>query len=435
MNSLNRREFLGAIGRPVAVATTVAVLDPLGMRRAIEALANIPGTAEEIAADESFWFEVQQAFTVDRSLVNLNNGGVSPAPAVVQDAMKRHLDYSNEAPVYTMWRILEPQREGVRNRLARAFKCSPEEIALTRNASESLQICQLGLDFKSGDEVLTTNQDYGRMITTFRQRERREGIKLNLFAIPVPAEDPKKIVELFEKNITPRTKAILMCHMINLTGQILPVKQVCQMARKKGIPVIVDGAHSFAHFAFTHEDLDCDYFTTSLHKWLFAPHGTGMLYVRKDKIAGLWPMMPASKKMDDDIRKFEEIGTHPAANYLAIAEALTFHQGIGPKRKEARLVYLRDRWAKRLLEHDRVRLHTSLKPGFACGLATVQIEGIDSVELTTHLWKKHRIIVTPIMRDEFQGIRVTPNVYTTLEEVDRFCDAMETIIKKGLPKT
>ena len=199
MNSLNRREFLGAIGRPLAVAATVAVLDPLGMRRAIEALASIPGTPEEIAADESFWFEVQQAFTVDRSLVNLNNGGVSPAPAVVQDAMKRHLDYSNEAPVYTMWRILEPQREGVRNRLARAFKCSPEEIALTRNASESLQICQLGLDFKSGDEVLTTTQDYGRMITTFRQRERREGIKLNLFAIPVPAEDPEKIVELFEK--------------------------------------------------------------------------------------------------------------------------------------------------------------------------------------------------------------------------------------------
>ncbi len=428
MGSLNRREFLGAIGRPVAVATAVTVLDPLGMHRAIEALAGVPGTPEEIASDESFWFEVQQAFTVDRSLVNLNNGGVSPAPAVVQDAMKRHLDYSNEAPVYTMWRILEPQREGVRQRLARAFKCDSEEIALTRNASESLQICQLGLDFKSGDEVLTTNQDYGRMITTFRQRERREGIKLNLFPIPIPAEDPKEIVNLFEKNITSRTKAILI-------GQILPVTLVTQMARKKGIPVIVDGAHSFAHFDFTHEDLDCDYFTTSLHKWLFAPHGTGMLYVKKNKIASLWPMMAAPEKMNDDIRKFEEIGTHPAANYLAIAEALTFHQGIGPKRKEARLVYLRDRWAKRLLAYDRVRLHTSLKPGFACGLATVQIEGIEQAELTKYLWTEHRIIVTPINHENFQGIRVTPNVYTTLEEVDRFCDAMETVIKKGLPKT
>ncbi|NIR52350.1 aminotransferase class V-fold PLP-dependent enzyme [candidate division KSB1 bacterium] len=431
---LNRRQFLGAIMKPVVVAPAVALLEPLALRQALEALAGHPGTPEEVAQDESFWFEIQQAFTVDRSLINLNNGGVSPAPAVVQEAMKRHLDYSNTAPVYTMWRILEPQREGVRKRLARAFKCDPEEIALTRNASEGLQICQLGFDLKPGDEVLTTNQDYPRMITTFEQRERREGIVLKQFSIPVPAEDPDEIVSLFEQNITPKTKLILMCHMINITGQILPVKRVVQMARKKGLPVIVDGAHSFAHFDFTQEDLDCDYFATSLHKWLFAPHGTGMLYVKKDKIPGLWPMMAAPDKMDDDIRKFEEIGTHPAANYLAIAEALSFTQGIGMKRKEARMIYLRDRWAKRLLEHDRVRLHTSLKPGFACGLATVQIEGIDPVELTQHLWKKYRIIVVGIKHPEFEGIRVTPNVYSTIEEIDRFGDAMETVIKKGIPK-
>jgi selenocysteine lyase/cysteine desulfurase len=430
-----RRQFLGAIGKPAVAVTAVAILDPMGVRRVAEALANYPGTPEEVAADESFWFEVQQAFTVDRSLVNLNNGGVSPAPAIVQEAMKRHLDYSNEAPVYTMWRILEPQRETVRMRLARAFRCDSEEIALTRNASESLQICQLGFDLKPGDEVLTTNQDYPRMITTFKQRERREGIVLKQFSFPVPAEDPKEIVSLFEQNITPKTKLILMSHMINITGQILPVKPVVQMAREKDIPVIVDGAHSFAHFDFTQEDLDCDYFATSLHKWLFAPHGTGMLYVKKDKITGLWPMMAAPDKMDEDIRKFEEIGTHPAANYLAIADALTFHQGIGAKRKEARMIFLRDRWAKRLLQHDRVRIHTSLKPGFAVGLATVQIEGIDSVELTDYLWKKHRIIVTAIKHDEFEGIRVTPNVYSTLEEIDRFCDVMETVIKKGLPKS
>lgn len=430
-----RRQFLGAIGKPVAVTTAVAILDPLGLRRVVEALANHPGPPEEVASDESYWFEVQQAFTVDRSLVNLNNGGVSPAPAGVQEAMKRHLDYSNEAPVYTMWRILEPQREPVRRRLARAFQCDPEEIALTRNASEGLQICQLGFDLKRGDELLTTNQDYPRMITTWKQRERREGIVLKQFSIPVPAEDPDEIVSLFEKNMTPKTRLILMCHMINLTGQILPVRKVVQMARKKGIPVIVDGAHTFAHFDFSQQELDCDYYATSLHKWLCAPHGTGMLYVRKDKISDLWPMMAAPKIMDDDIRKFEEIGTHPAANYLAIAEALTFHLGIGAKRKEARLRFLRDRWAKRLLQYDRVRLHTSLKPEFSCGIATVQIEGIDSEELTVHLWKNYRIIVTTIKHDEFEGIRVTPHVYTTLEEVDRFGDAMETVIKKGLPES
>ena len=220
--------------------------------------------------------------------------------------------------------------------------------------------------------------------------------------------------------------------MINLTGQILPVKKVVQMARKKGIPVIIDGAHAFAHFDFTHADLDCDYYATSLHKWLFAPHGTGMLYVRKDKIVGLWPMMAAPDRMDDNIRKFEEIGTHPAANHNAIAEALTFYEGIGPKNKTARLVYLRDRWANRLLQHDRVRLHTSQQPGRACGIANVQVEGIDSAELRDWLWNKYRIIVVAIKHAEFEGLRISPSVYTTLEEIDRFCEAMEVAVKDGI---
>jgi len=319
MNS--RREFLSGMTWAAAGTAGLAWLVPGRAASVAHELAAHPGSADALAADESFWFEVQQAFTADRSLVNLNSGGVSPSPAVVQEAMKRHLDYSNTVPPFTMWRILEPQREPVRRRLGRNFGCDPEEIALTRNASEGLQICQLGMDLERGDEVLTTTQDYGRMITTFKQRERREGIRLVQFQVPIPAEDPAEIVRLFESHITDRTRVILMCHMINITGQILPVRDVVQMARSHGIPVIVDGAHSFAHFEFTHQDLDCDYYATSLHKWLFAPHGTGMLYVRKDKIADLWPMMAAPEGMDDDIRKYEEIGTHPAANYLAIAEA------------------------------------------------------------------------------------------------------------------
>jgi selenocysteine lyase/cysteine desulfurase len=429
----SRRDFLGAIGRPTAAAVVTASFSPRSVFGMLDELARHTGSPEEIAMDESFWMEIQQAFTVDRSLVNLNNGGVSPAPAIVQEAMKRHLDYSNEAPVYTMWRILEPQTEAVRARIARAFHCDKEEIALTRNASEGLQICQLGMDLQPGDEVLTTTQDYGRMINTFKQRERREGIVMRQFDIPVPAEDPDEIVRLFESNITPRTRAILMCHIINLTGQILPVKKVVHMARQHGIPVIVDGAHSFAHWDFTHDDLDCDYYATSLHKWLYAPHGTGMLYVRRDKIKGLWPMMAAAERQDEDIRKFEEIGTHPAANHLAIADALTFHQGIGPARKEARLRYLRDYWAKPLLEHDRVVLHTSLQKEFSCGIGNIQIEGVDSGALGRYLWTEYRMIVTPIKHAQFEGLRITPNVYSTLEEVDRFIDAMTYVVKNGLP--
>ncbi|MBT6582430.1 MAG: aminotransferase class V-fold PLP-dependent enzyme, partial [Bacteroidetes Order II. Incertae sedis bacterium] len=304
----SRRKFLGTLGLPAAASMMATTFNPASIPGYFEMLANKSGTPDQIAQDEDFWHEIQQAFTVDRSLVNLNNGGVSPAPAIVQQAMKAHLDYMNQAPVYTMWRILQPQAEGVRQRLAREFGASAEEIALTRNASEGLQICQNGFDFEPGDEVLTTTQDYGRMINTFKQRERRDGIVLKQFSIPIPAEDPDEIVRLFEANITPKTKAILMCHIINITGQILPVKGVVQMARKRGIPVIVDGAHSFAHFAFKQEDLDCDYFATSLHKWLLAPIGTGMLYVRKNKIKDLWPMQAATEARDEDIRKFEEIG-------------------------------------------------------------------------------------------------------------------------------
>jgi len=431
-----RRHFLGAIGVPSfaaaagfplplpRLAETVGILDTLAAQE---------GSPAQVAADEDFWAEVARAFTVDRSLVNLNNGGVSPAPGYVQDAVKRHLDYSNEAPVYTMWRILEPQREAVRERVARAWGVDGEEIAFTRNASESLQTLQFGIDLEPGDEVLTTNQDYPRMITTFQQRGRREGIVLKQFAIPVPAEDPTEIVQRFEERISPRTRLILMCHMINLTGQILPVREVVAMARRHDIPVIVDGAHAFAHFDFKISDLECDNYSVSLHKWLFAPHGTGLLYVRKNRIADVWPLMAASEGRDDDIRKFEEIGTHPAAPYLAIAEALTFHEGIGGPRKEARLVYLRDSWAKKLLEYDRVRLHTSLKPGLACGIANVEIEGVDPGQLTSWLFRAHRIIVTPIVHDEFQGIRVSPSVYTTPEEIDRFVEAMEYVIREGLP--
>jgi selenocysteine lyase/cysteine desulfurase len=421
--------MLGALSVPAVSAC--ASLGPK-QKRAVKELAGRRGTPEEIARDESYWFVVQQAFTADRSLINLNNGGVSPAPQVVQDAHTGYLAYANTAPVYAMWRVLEPQRESVRAGLAELFAVSPEEIAITRNASESLQICQFGFDLQKGDEILTSNQDYPRMINTWKQRELRDGVVLKTVSLPTPAEDPDAVVAAFERGITDKTRLIMMCHVINLTGQILPVKPVVEMARKKGIVVIVDGAHAFGQFPFTHADLDCDYYGTSLHKWLFAPFGTGMLYVRKEKIEGLWPLMAAPEKRKADIRKFEEIGTHPCPNFLAVGEAITFSQGIGLHNKQARLVYLRDRWAKRLLKNDRIKLHTSLKPGFAAGIANVEIDGVEPGDLGKHMWKKHRILVTPIKHDEFQGIRVSPSVYTTIEEIDRFAEAMEGVLADGV---
>ncbi len=395
------------------------------------------GSPDEIARNEDYWAEVARAFTIDRSSVNLNNGGGSPSPAVVQEAMSRHLAMANSAPTWhTLSYVAPPLREVVRRRLAAHWGVDPEELAITRSTTEGLEICQLGIDLTRGDEVIASTQDYPGMIFTFQQRARREGIVLRQVKLPVPAEDPARIVALYEAQITPRTRLLLVTHVINYNGQIMPVREIAAMARKRGVLVMVDGAHSLAHFDFKISDLDCDFFAASLHKWLFAPHGTGLLYVRRDRIRGLWPLMAAPEKLDDNIRKFEQVGLQPAANALAIAEALTFHQAIGGARKEARLIYLRDTWAKRLLATGRVRMLTSLKPApprLAGGIAMIEVDGIDPVKLSAFLWDKHRIHTLGIPHPEVRGLRVTPSVYTTLEELDRFCTVMEQVIKNGLP--
>ncbi len=415
-----------------AGAGLVAALHPQSIERVRAADKYVSGrTPESLAADEDYWAEVRTAFTVDRNIINLNNGGVSPSPRIVQEAMRRYLEISNMAPVHTMWKILEPQVEAVRRRLAGAFGCDPEEIAITRNASEALEICQLGLDLKPGDEVITTTQDYPRMITTWRQRERRDGIVLKMIQFPAPPPSLDDLAQRFERAITSRTRVLLLCHMTNRTGQIFPVKTICRMARQRGIEVIVDGAHAFAHFPFKHEDLDCDFYGTSLHKWLLAPHGTGMLYVRKSKIPRLWPLMAAPPRLTDDIRKFEEIGTHPAANHNAIGEALTFHESIGVERKAARLRYLRRRWEERLARLPACRILSSPDPAQACGLGFVSVRNVDPAKLIATLWEKYNILVVSMASEEYSGVRVTPNIYTTLEEIDTFCWAMEKEIGKA----
>ena len=382
--------------------------------------------------DESYWREIQQAFTLDRTIINLNNGGCSPSPRVVHEAFKRYLDISNQAPVYHMWQILEPNIESVRRRLASEFGCDAEELAITRNASEALQIAQLGIDLKTGDEIVTTNQDYGRMLTTWDQRVRRDGLSLKKISFPVPPPSMDDLAARLLGAITPATKVLHFCHITNLTGQIFPVKKICDDARRRGIKTIVDGAHAFAQFPFKLADLGCDYYGTSLHKWLLAPIGTGFLYVRRENIAGLWPLQPAAASQTGNIRKFEEIGTHPAANHNAIVEALNFHQGIGAERKAARLRYLRDRWASRLARQAKFKMHTSMDPAQSCAIANVQIVGVPTAKVVSRLWDRWRIIATPIVHEEFEGLRVTPNVYTTLEEIDTFAAAMEQIAASGV---
>jgi selenocysteine lyase/cysteine desulfurase len=390
-------------------------------------------TPEEVAEDESYWTEIQRAFDTDRTLINLNNGGVSPTPTHVLEAMIRDLKFTNESPAEHMWRVLEPRIESVRRDLAREFGCDPEEMAITRNASEANEIMIFGLDLKRGDEVVVSNQNYGRMLTSWDQRVRRDGIVLKQISFKVPPPSQKYIFEQFTAAVTPRTKVIELPHITNLTGQIMPIRELVEFAKPRGIEVLIDGAHAFGHFPFTRDEIKADFYGTSLHKWLLAPVGTGFLYVRKEKIKKLWPLMAAAKTQDEDIRKYEEIGTHPAANHNAISAAMAFHRGIGSDRKIARLRYLRDRWAKRLLkESDRVKILTPLDSKYSGALALVNVEGLPFDKLGPWLMTKHHIVNTPILHDEFNGLRITPNVYTTVDEIDIFADKMLEAIKKGI---
>jgi isopenicillin-N epimerase len=422
---MNRRTFFQFTAGTAALGAQIPV-------RAFAGTASAKGRSpEDVAADEDFWTEIRNEFTTDRTIINMNNGYASPAPRTVQEAMRRFLDYSNMGPYHTMIQQLEGKVESARRMIAESAGCDAEEIAITRNSSESLEIAQLGVNLKAGDEVLTTNQDYPRMLTTFQQRVRRDGIRLKVISFPVPVVSMDDLYQRFERSVTPQTKLILLCHITNRTGQIFPVRRICDMAQERSIPVIVDGAHAFNQFPYKISDLNCDYYGVSLHKWTFAPIGTGFLYVRKSRIKQTWAMMAASERQDGDIRKFEEIGTHPAANHDAICEALTFNQNIGIERKAARLRYLKDRWTARLARHPKVKILHSSSPEMSCGIGMFGLNGADPRKLVNALESRHAIYTALMPHEEYTGIRVTPSVYTTLAEVDYFASAVEQELKNA----
>ncbi len=437
----SRRHFLKSIGLGIGSLSVLGLSAKNAQAELKKKLTKIKDSSPtDIAQDEDFWFYVQQAFDCDRSIINLNNGGVHPAPKIVMDAVHRYLDFANGAPVYNSWQVLRPRKELIRKKLADTFGCSPEEIAITRNVTEAMQIALLGLELKPGDELLTTTHDYPSMKYALLQREKREGVKVKMFPFRYPPNNIKELADAFKKNITPRTKLIEVCHITNLTGQIFPIREICQMARKRGIEVVVDGAHAFGHFEFKQKDLDCDIYGANLHKWIMAPIGTGFLYVKKEKIKKIWPLFPALNPQGDDIRKFEHIGTHPDYLELAIGEALAFHHGIGGKRKEERLRYLRNYWAKAVDKLPGVKILTSYDPEQSCGIGTFTVENMDLGKLVQVLFKKHKIYIITVGVPSFDlegenitGIRVTPSIYTTLRELDAFIEAVSYYVKHGLP--
>jgi selenocysteine lyase/cysteine desulfurase len=388
-------------------------------------------SAKDLAMDEDYWSIIQQSYSTSPSLINLNNGGVSPSPRIVQEAVERFNKMTNEGPSYYMWRILDQGREPLRYKLAQLAGADPEEIAVNRNATEALNTVIFGLNLKAGDEVIGTKQDYPNMINAWRQRAQRDGIVYNQISFKFPIENDEEIVAGFEKAITPKTKIIHITHIINWIGQILPVKKITDMAKKHGIETIVDGAHSFGLLDYKIPDLGCDYYGTSLHKFLSAPIGSGMLWIKKEKIEKIWPLVCNDKPNGTDIRKFETLGTRSFPIEQGIGEAVNFQNGIGSKRKEERIRYLKNYWASRVQNIPKVKIHTSFKDEYACAICGVSIDGMTPGELDSALFGNYKIHTVGIVWENISCVRITPHVYTRIQDLDKLVMAIDTIAKKG----
>jgi len=382
---------------------------------------------EQVAMDEDYWNTIQNAFSVSPNIINLNNGGVSPSPLVVQQAVARYNDLSNEGPSYFMWRILDQGREPLREKLAQLAGVDPDEIAINRNATESLNTVIYGLNLEKGDEVIGSKLDYPNIIQAYKQRAMRDGIVYKQLNFDFPIENDEQIVKAYADAITPKTKIIHVTHMVNWVGQVMPVRKISDMAHAKGIEVVCDGAHSFGLMDFKIPDLGCDYLGTSLHKFLSAPIGSGMMWIKKEHISKIWPLLCNGDPHSGDIRKFETLGTRSFPIEQGIGEAINFHEGIGSKRKEERIRYLKNYWATKVKDIPRVKLHTSLKPQFSCAICGVSVDGMTPGELDTALFSQYKIHTVGIVWENVSCVRVTPHVYTRLADLDKLVHAIEKI--------
>lgn len=424
----NRRTFLKHSALATAGLSIFDFMKPAAAAEFEHHLKRVLPLEPAIAAqDEDFWNFIREQYTVSPNVTNLNNGGVSPQPKPVQDAHIRFYQYCNEAPSYYMWRILDQGREPLRAKLAELAGCSPEELAINRNTTEGLNTIIFGLNLKAGDEVVLTKYDYPNMMNAWKQREKRDGIKLVWIDLELPMESDEAFLKKYEAAITPKTKLVHITHMINWTGQVQPARKIADLAHSKGCEVLVDASHSFVHVDHKISDLNCDYYATSLHKWLCAPFGTGFMYIKKEKIKDVWALLSAIEPDGADIRKFESLGTRSFAAEMAIGNALDFHYLLGAKRKEERLRYLKNYWCEKALKVPKFKLYTSLKPEYSCAIATFGIEGWKPADIDTKLFELKKIHCTTVNHENVHGVRITPHVYTSLRDLDRLVEAITAI--------
>jgi selenocysteine lyase/cysteine desulfurase len=418
---MDKRSFIKHVGM-MSAALSVGFSQ---LRKTVAAVEHI--SPSNLASDEEFWLKVRGDYEIKPGYINLENGYYCFLPRQTLEHLIEHMRAVNYEGSYYMRTVQYENKNRVANAVAEIVGCSAEEVAITRNTTESLDLIIGGLDWQSGDEAVMAEQDYGAMLNHFRQVERRYGIVNRLVSVPNHPQSDQELVDLYASAITDKTRLLMLSHMINITGQILPVRKIVDMAHSRGVEVMVDGAHAYSHITFQMSDLDCDYYGTSLHKWLSAPLGSGMLYVRKEKIDSVWPLLAERDLEPNDMRRLNHIGTHPVHTDLAILNAIEYQNTLGLERKAARLQYLQHYWTSQLRGLPKVIINTPAELQRHGGIGNVGIEGMDPATLADRLMNEYRIYTAAIDRPGVQGVRVTPNVYTTTNELDSLVSAVKNL--------
>ncbi len=397
------------------------------IEKIVDQVSNI--APDKLAGDEEFWEKIRAGYKLKKDYINLENGYYCFMPEETMDHYIDHIREVNLQGSYYMRTVQWDNQKAVTEKLANVAGCSSEELIITRNTTESLDLVIAGQDWVEGDEAIFAEQDYGSMQDQFKLMEKRYGIVTKVVSVPNHPKSDEEIVKLYADAITEKTKLLMICHLINITGQVLPVRKICDMAHEKGVEVMVDGAHAFAQLDFKLDDLNCDYYGTSLHKWLSVPLGAGFLYVKKEKVSKLWPLMAQWKTPVDDIFRLNHTGTHPVHTHLAISNAIDYHNAIGIKRKEARLKFLQNYWTSKVRSVDNVVVNTPVEMARHGAIGNVGIKGMEPRDLAKKLMEDYKIWTVSIHRPEASvlGVRVTPNVYTTIEELDTFVSAIKEI--------
>ena len=418
---MNKREFL----KNVSLAAVGLPFIRTSFSTSLNTLKHL--SPNQIATEENFWLQVRKDYSLKPDYINLESGYYNIIPNPTLNHMIDHARMVNYEGSYYMRTVQWDQKNAMAAKLAKVVGTSAKNLIITRNTTESLDMVIKGMNWKKGDEAVYAKQDYGAMKMMFEQVSRRYGTKNIIVSVPNHPTSDEEIVRIYQNAITSRTKLLMVCHMVNITGQILPIKKICQMAHKKGVQVMVDGAHCVGHFQFKIDDLECDYYGSSLHKWLAVPLGTGMLYVRDKHIDNLWPVFAEHHREPGDIARLNHVGTHPVYHDLSIENAIEYYAMLGAERKEARLRYLQEYWSSKVRTHPNIIVNTPKESFRACGIANVGLKNLKPHELAKQLIDRYQIFTVAIDYANVQGCRISPNVFTTTQELDVFVKALQEL--------